>query len=254
MMRAAYKSGIGPHLRAPTIHRLRSIGAFMSNPDTFIDEVTEELRRDRLYGMARKYGWIGVLLVVLVVGGAAWREYSNAKATATAQAFGDGLIDALDLGDEAARRAALSDLSAAGGQSAIKALVLAADSAQDPAAALAALASVENDATLPQLYRDLASLRRVMLAGASLPLPERRSALEAISGRGFGLLAREQLAYLLLEEGNTDAAIEALGALLQDQAAPSGLRARAEQAITALGGEVPQLITPQDILPQNSAG
>jgi hypothetical protein len=226
----------------------------MSNPDTFIDEVTEELRRERLYTLARRYGWIGALLVVLVVGGAAWREYSSAKAEATAQAFGDGLIDALDLGDEAERRAALTDLPAQGSQSVLKALVLAADSGQDRDDALAALAAVQADATLPQLYRDLAALRRVMLGGASLPLPDRRSTLTEISGRGFGLLAREQLAYLLLEEGKTDEALAALGALLQDQAAPAGLRARASQAITALGGALPQDITPEQILPQNNAG
>ena len=33
----------------------------MSNPDSFIDEVTEEVRRDRLFAVFRKYGWIGVL-------------------------------------------------------------------------------------------------------------------------------------------------------------------------------------------------
>ena len=35
--------------------------------DTFIDEVTEELRRDRLYGAMRRYGWIVVLVIVAVV-------------------------------------------------------------------------------------------------------------------------------------------------------------------------------------------
>ena len=44
----------------------------MSNPDSFIREVTEEVRRDRLYGYVRRYGWIAALLVLLVVGGAAW--------------------------------------------------------------------------------------------------------------------------------------------------------------------------------------
>ena len=53
--------------------------------DSFIDEVTEELRRDRLYGAMRRYGWIGVLLIVVIVGGAAWREYSLARDRAAAQ-------------------------------------------------------------------------------------------------------------------------------------------------------------------------
>lgn len=212
----------------------------MSNPDSFIDEVTEEVRRDRLFALARKYGWIGALAVVLIVGGAAWREYSVQAARTSAQAFGDGLIDALDLGDEAQRRAALADLPATGGQDAIKALVLAADPTFDKASALAALSALETNAAQPQIYRDLAALRRVMLAGSDLPLADRRATLQAISARGFGLLAREQLAYLMIEDGDTEGAIAALAALMQDQSAPAGLLARAGQAIVALGGTVPQ--------------
>ncbi len=212
----------------------------MSNPDSFIDEVTDELRRDRLFAAFRKYGWIGGLLVVLIVGGAAWREYSIAQHDARAQQFGDALIDALDLGEAALRADALAEVPALAGQVALKTLIQSADQLADPAAAMAALAALEADASQPQLYRDLASLRRVMLAGADLPLPDRRAALEAIAPRAFGLLAREQLAYLLIEEGQSEAAIAALTALLEAQNAPSGLIARVSQAIVALGGELPE--------------
>ncbi len=36
----------------------------MSNNDSFIDEVNEEVRRDKLYALFRKYGWIGVVAVL----------------------------------------------------------------------------------------------------------------------------------------------------------------------------------------------
>ncbi len=212
----------------------------MSNPDSFIDEVTEEVRRDRLFAAFRKYGWIGGLLVLLVVGGAAWREYSIARDAASAQAFGDALVDALDLGEPAARASALADVPAAGSQIALKALILSSDPAADKAASLAALQAVAADTAEPQLYRDLAALRAVMLAGGDLPLADRRTALEGLKGRAFDLLAREQLAYLLIEDGKKDEAIAALTALMQDQAAPNGLIARASQAIVALGGSLPE--------------
>ena len=52
----------------------------MSDTDSFLQEVSEELRRDKLYRNMRKYGWIGLLLVVIIVGGAAYREYQKSQA------------------------------------------------------------------------------------------------------------------------------------------------------------------------------
>jgi hypothetical protein len=207
----------------------------MSNSDSFIDEVTEEVRRDRLFATFRKYGWIGGVLVALIVGGAAWNEYRTAQSANRAQAFGAGITAALAAPDAAARAQALAAIPHDGAQTALLALVQSSNAADKPAA-LAALDALANDAAQDPIYRDLAILRRVMLAGADMPLADRRTALDGISGRSYGILAREQLAYLLIEEGKTADAITALTALIQDQAAPAGLRARAEQAIIALGG------------------
>ena len=38
----------------------------MSDTDSFIEEVTEEVRRDRLYKFLRKYAWVGILAVVTI--------------------------------------------------------------------------------------------------------------------------------------------------------------------------------------------
>ena len=211
----------------------------VSNPESFIQEVTEEVRRDRLYSYFRRYGWIPALIVLAVVGGTAWTEWSKARDAAQAQAFGDSVLDALDLGGAEARQDALAAVPADGAQKAVLALLLASDPTQDRAASLAALEALAADTAQPQSYRDLAVLRRVILAGADLPLTDRRALLEpvAAAGRPFRPLALEQLAYLLVEEGNTAAAISALQALTQDQQAPAGLRGRAGQMIVALGGD-----------------
>jgi len=215
----------------------------VSNPDSFIDEVTEEVRRDRLFAMFRKYGWIGVMLVVGIVGGAAWNEWQKARAETRAEVFGDGLIDALDMGGPDERRAAIAAIPADGSQIALKSLMLASDPAEDKAQTLAALDALIADSTQPQVYRDIASLRRVMVAGTDQPIAERRAALEAMAvpGRAFRTLALEQLAYLLIEDGKSDEAIAALSALMQDQEAPGPLRSRAGQVITALGGTPPEI-------------
>lgn len=215
----------------------------MSNPDSFIDEVTEEVRRDRLFRLFRKYGWIGVLIILGLVIGTAWTEWSKSRAEARAEAFGDAVIDALDHGTPDERREALAAVPAESGQSAILGLIMASDPVEDKAATLAALDKVAGDASLTPAYRDLAVLRRVLVAGADLPVADRRSALEGIAapGRPYRVLAEEQLGYLLIEEGKPDDAIAALTALLQDQEASASLRARLGQVVTALGGTVPDV-------------
>ncbi|NEY89267.1 hypothetical protein [Tabrizicola oligotrophica] len=220
----------------------------MSNPDSFIEEVTEEVRRDRLFAAFRKYGWVGGLVVLAIVGGAGWNEWQKARAEARAQGFGDAMLEALDTGGAVERRDAMAAVPADGEQLAIRALMLASDPDEDKAAALTALEALIADAAQPEIYRDMAQLRRVMVAGADLPLADRRAALEGISapGRAFRTLAAEQLAYLLIEEGKTDEAIAALTALMQDQEAPQGLRGRAGQVITALGGSLPDAAAPAD--------
>ena len=213
----------------------------MSNPDSFIEEVTEEVRRDRLFNLFRKYGWIGAVLVIGIVGGAAWNEWSKSRADARAEAFGDALIDALDQGTPEERRTALAAVSADGGQAAILKLILASDPAEDKAATLAALDAIVADTTLAPSYRDLATLRRVLIDGPDMAVADRQTALRGIAapGRPYRTLAEEQLAYLLVEEGKTDEAISAFLALMQDQEASGALRARVGQIVTALGGTLP---------------
>jgi len=213
----------------------------LSNPDSFIEEVTEEVRRDRLFAMFRKYGWIGVLIILAIVAGAAWTEWTKARDSARAEAFGDALIDALDQGTPEERRNALAAVPSDAEQTALLQLILASDPKEDKAATLAALEKVANDAALAPAYRDLAVLRRVLVGGAELPLADRRTALQgiAVAGRPYRALAEEQLGYLLIEEGKPAEAIAAFSTLMQDQEASGALRARLGQVITALGGTPP---------------
>lgn len=214
----------------------------MSNPDSFIDEVSEEVRRDKLFAAFRKYGWIGVLIVLGVVGGTAYTEWKKSSDAAAAQAFGDAIMAATEQTSPEARRTALDQIAATGDRAAVLELMKATDPAEDRAASLASLQKVEQDAAAPLVWRDLATLRRVILQGKEAPLADRRATLEPLAqpGRTFRPLAAEQLAYLLIEEGKTAEAISALQTLIQDQEAPQGLRARARQIIVALGGEVAQ--------------
>ncbi len=57
----------------------------MSNTDSFIEEVSEAVRRDRLYALMRRYSGLAVALVALIVGGAAYNEWRKAETLARAQ-------------------------------------------------------------------------------------------------------------------------------------------------------------------------
>jgi len=211
----------------------------VSNPESFINEVTEEVRRDKLFGYFRRYGWIGIVAVLMIVGAAAYREYQLAAKQAESEAFGNAVLDALDQDDAAVRSTALAAVQAPGQRQALLNLLQSSDPETDRAATLAALTAVADDATLPASYRDLAVLRRVIVAGTDLPAADRRALLDPIAapGRPYRPLALEQLALLSVETGETAAAITALEALRQDQEATPGLRRRVEQVIVALGGK-----------------
>ena len=210
----------------------------MSETDSFIDEVTEEVRRDRLFRLFRRYGWVGAVLVVAIVGGAAVNEWRKAEARAEAEAFGDAVLSAIQAPD---RVAAMASVDAPGDRAAIRDLLLAAvsEDAGDRAAAISALEIVAGDATLPALYRDLARLKWVILSGPDLAAADRAAALQALSAPGapYRALALEQQAMADIAEGRTEEAIATLRALTQDAAASPGLQRRAAQLIVALGGD-----------------
>lgn len=212
----------------------------MSNSDNFVNEMADELRRDRLMGALKRFGWVAAVVALCIAGGAAWVGWQGRSDDAAARALGDRLLAALDAGTPEARRAALDGAEVEGQQAALVALMQASDPEQDKAATVGALDRVLADATLPAAFRDLAALRKVLVSGADMPVDERRALLQPLTGPGqpFRPLAMEQLAYLDIETGQTQAAIDGLKSLLTDQQSPPDLRQRASQVITALGGSI----------------
>lgn len=215
----------------------------MSNTDSFIDEVTEEVRRDRLFGYLRRYGWIGVAGVVALVAGAAWYEWQAHQARQTAEAFGDSVLAALDAPDAPARAEALAAIDASGDNGAMLRLLAAGEALAGPEGvardkALVDLAGVAADGSVSPIWRDLAALRRLAAPGAGVDLQERAVGLAALAepGRPFRPLALEQIALDKLAAGDRDGALADFRTLAGDTQAPSALRARAGQMIVVLGG------------------
>ena len=202
----------------------------MSNTDSFIDEVSEEVRRDRLFKVYKKYGWILVVLVVAIVGGAAWNEYSKANRIAQSEAAGRALQAANEAGDAAL----LNDLANSNSDTAViaqlqqAAILAGADDAEGAKAILSGI-STSNDA--PGIYRDLALLKLLMLDAANMPDTDVLAALDALAtpGAPFRLLVRK---------GETDAAITTLAEIVNAADASDALRKRAQELTIALGGSL----------------
>lgn len=224
----------------------------MSDTDSFIEEVSEEVRRDRLYGYMRKYGWIAVLAILAIVGGAAYNEYSKAQTLAKAQTAGDAILAALEADEPEARVAALEEVRGQDitqGAKAVVSLMQAAEqgASDDAAGSQAALEKIAVDGSLPEIYRQIASFKAASQSNGSLSFEDRRIRLEALSapGTSLRLLATEQLALIDIETADTDAAIEKLQDIVVDAEVTAGLRQRATQLIIALGAE-PEVLSGQN--------
>ena len=145
----------------------------MSESDSFISEVTEEVQRDKLYGYVRRYGWIAALAIILIVGGAAWNEYRKAIAEAAAEQTGDVLLNALRLDAPEERATALAAVTAEGPAAAIAALTTAAaqQEAGDETAAADTLRGLITAQEMPPIYNDLAAFKLALYG----PHPEEKN-------------------------------------------------------------------------------
>lgn len=219
----------------------------MSDTDSFIDEVTEEVRRDALFAQFRRYGWIAVVAVVAIVGGASWNELQKSQQRSAAQATGDALLSALDGADAAARATALQAADLQSGEADIVRQLLLSAAQLESGDAAAAAATLNGAATsdVDAIYKDLAAFKAVLAQSSDMSAQDRRIAFETLAsaGRPLALYASEQIALLEIEAGNIDVAVTRLQTISLDAGASAGLRQRATQLIVALGGEPEDLPT-----------
>ena len=213
----------------------------MSDADSFIREVSEEVRRDRLFGLWRRYGPFvvgGVVAIVLVTAGL---QVWEGRETAAAREAGAVILEA-QAADSAARRA--GDL------------MLAVDALEDGPARLARLsaaaaaAAAGRAAEAAELYDAIAvdsgssdavaafaAYRAALLRAPEAGPQATAAALEPLIGpeAPFRLLALEARAVMLARLGDAEAAVAALDAILADATATEGMRLRAAELRAALG-------------------
>lgn len=205
----------------------------MSNNDSFIDEVNEAVRRDKFLALMKRYGWVAVVAVILVVGGAGFFEWRKAQAAASAQGFGAALNAALASEDAAARKAALEGIVT---QDPEQKLLLDFARAKDDPAVLKALAERSD---IPAAYRDLAKFRLTLANPDALDAEALRAAYADLAAPGapYRVLALEQIALIDLAAGKKDEAMAQFIAIADDVEVTEQVQKRARDMILVLGGD-----------------
>ena len=217
----------------------------MSETDSFIEEVSEEVRRDRLYGVFKKYGWIAIGAVLLIVGAAAFNEWRKAQEAARNQAAGDQILAALEEEDAAGRVAALETIvfDDPGKQALVKlqeaAMLIEDGRVEEALAVYEGVASLEGAG---KIYTDLAKLKLVLTDPTAEGAADTIQELISLDSP-YRLLALEQRALAAIRAGENDAALQDLLSILSDSLTSQDLRDRAQQLTIVLGGEVPEVPT-----------
>ena len=207
----------------------------MSETDSFIAEVTEDVRRDRLFGLFRRFGWIPAALIVIIVSGTAYNEWSKSKADKLAQVRGDALLAAIDTVDEVARATALNEIASQGSEN-IVAQMLAAGAKDENSINFLKAVIINTDQ--PEYIRDLAKLKLTMIPGAQTK-EQKLKTLDILSQPGgiYRNAAVEILVAFELELGNPNKAIEFLKSHIQDAEASRAQVQRMAELLVALGSE-----------------
>ncbi|MGF1551705.1 MAG: hypothetical protein ACFBWO_04280 [Paracoccaceae bacterium] len=212
----------------------------MSDTDSFIREVSEEVRQERFATLAKRYGpyVLGVVAVVVLAGVvASWLEAEAREAAletggafAQAQNAEPGQVETLLAGIEGEARI-LARMRLARAQA----------EAGDRAVAADTYRTVADDAGAQPRYADLARLEAARLDAATGRGDQARAALDelVLAGGAYAMLARELRAVLRLNAGDLPGARDDLDAVANDAGASRDTLARVRALAATLPGETP---------------
>ena len=212
--------------------------------DTFLREVDENLRRDQLQDIARKYGaWIIAAVVLLLAATGGWIYWQDRQEKAAAQ---DSEALAQIYTDVGAGRVAnvpqrldalATDKSGALKASAMLARAAVAIEQNDRATATAKFHQIAADDDLPQPYRDLGLVRATAMEFDTIRPEQVIARLQPLTKPGnpwFGS-AGELTAMALVKQGKKLEAGRLFAAIAADQQVPASIRARSVQIAGTLG-------------------
>lgn len=242
-------SGVGRRLHPHRETRILAVKP-KSEGDTFLREVDEELRAERVSNFVARYGtWIitGVVAVLAVVGGWIWWQH---RQTVAAGDLSEKLIqvsDQIEKNNATGPAATIDALAASGSEGHRIAALFARANAQLSTnavpAAIDTLKGIAADGSAPQPYRDAALIRQTLLEFDAIP-PEQvvaRMRPFAAAGNAWHGTAGELLAAAFIKQNKPQDAGRVFEAMARDQAVPESIRARAIQMASTFGIDTVQL-------------
>lgn len=233
-------------------------------PDTpnesFLREVDENLRRDRMQDFAKTYGkWLIAALVLFLAAVAGWLYWQNRQQEKAAEQSEELMAIYTDIGtgktEQAAKRLEPLENS---DNDVVRALALLTEAAialegNDRATALSNYRTLSADEGLPEAYRNLGLIRATALEFDQLKPEEVIARLEPLARPGnpwFGS-AGELTAMALLKQGQNDRAGRLFATLAADRQVPETIRNRSVQIAGTLGVDASAAL-PQTAQPGNS--
>lgn len=211
--------------------------------DSFVQEVDESLRHDRLAAFFKKYGlWIGAgvaALILGVLGWQLWQDHELRAARAQAEEYAAAQRLAQE-GDFEEAKIAFEALTRAGPRTyrVMAQLELAAvlEAQGDLQGALAGFDAAADQARDPTM-RDTARMRAAYIAAETQDFDALRARLTPLieSDSRLSYLARELLAIEAWEAGQPDLARDQLENLTLAFDAPEPVRQRAQVALSVIG-------------------
>lgn len=212
----------------------------------FIEEVDEEVRRERMEKLWKRWSPVAIGAVVALLLGVAgyqfWQNYRAEKSAAESAAFAAAIAQAQDGKPlEAAQAFASLGQSGDGGYALLARFQQAANliDGKDVAGAVAAYDAIAADSGIDAVFRDLARYLAAFHGFGTLSAEEVKQRAATVSATGpWAASARELQALAELKAGNIDGARRRLTEIADDAMAPAGLRGRAAELLAALGGPV----------------
>ena len=221
-----------------------------NDSDTFLREVDDELRREKVTSFVARHGWkivaAAVLLLAAIGGWIWWQHRQNVKAGEDSQKLSQ-VIEQLEARNARGAAAGIDELAQSDRDGYRIAALFARANAQISTnaipAAIETLKSIAADGDAPQPYRDAALIRQTQLEFDTMSPGAVVQRLQpfAQAGNPWHGTAGEMVGIAYIKANRMDQAARTFEALAKDPGVPETIRARAVQMASSLGVDAVQM-------------